>query len=430
MNRPDKSKASDVELGRKFVQQLGLSNAADIVKMIRWNDKYGIKFMRLSSDMFPFASHAVHGYKLEPFASEVLAEAGKVIAELGHRVTTHPGQVCAPPLAPWQGQPPPPLFFFPPACCVRFGPSKFASATVHTDNLSQYTQLGSPREEVVAASIRDLVYHDEMLTLLKLPPQQDRDAVMVIHMGGTYGDKAEALARFRHNYTTRLTEGIRRRLVLENDDVSWSVHDLLPVCEELNIPLVLDYHHHNIVFDASQVREGTLDVSEPALADRIARTWERKGIRQKMHYSEPRPEAVEARDRRKHAARVATLPPCPADADLMIEAKDKEQAVFELMRSFRLPGFERINNVVPYEREDEDRPAKKVPKKRKRGRAAGEGKEEGVDEGEEEEASEGRFVSTEQFGMGGPLNRVYWPIGMDDWLKPKKRVLSKAKEVD
>ena len=75
------------------MQEIGLTNARDIPKMLRWNDKYGIKFMRLSSEMFPFASHEEHGYKLAPFASEVLAEAGKVAAELGHRLTTHPGQV-------------------------------------------------------------------------------------------------------------------------------------------------------------------------------------------------------------------------------------------------------------------------------------------------------------------------------------------------
>ena len=43
--------------------------------------------------MFPFASHAEYGYKLAPFVSEELAEAGRVAAELGHRLTTHPGQV-------------------------------------------------------------------------------------------------------------------------------------------------------------------------------------------------------------------------------------------------------------------------------------------------------------------------------------------------
>jgi UV DNA damage endonuclease len=72
---------------------LGLANARDIVKMLRWNDHYKIRFLRLSSEMFPFASHEVYGYKLAPFASEVLAEAGRVAAELGHRLTMHPGQV-------------------------------------------------------------------------------------------------------------------------------------------------------------------------------------------------------------------------------------------------------------------------------------------------------------------------------------------------
>jgi UV DNA damage endonuclease len=80
-------------LGQRYVECLGLANAQDIVKMIRWNHRYGINFMRLSSEMFPFASHPEYGYKLAPFASGVLAEAGKVAAELNHRLTVHPGQV-------------------------------------------------------------------------------------------------------------------------------------------------------------------------------------------------------------------------------------------------------------------------------------------------------------------------------------------------
>ena len=99
------------------MEEIGLANARDIIKMVRWNDKYGIKFMRLSSEMFPFASHDEYGYKLEPFAGETLREVGKVIGELGHRVTTHPGQ---------------------------------------------FTQLGSPRKQVIDNAMRDLEYHDEM----------------------------------------------------------------------------------------------------------------------------------------------------------------------------------------------------------------------------------------------------------------------------
>ncbi|KAK7697455.1 UV-damage endonuclease [Diaporthe eres] len=389
-NRPDKTKNADLVLGQKYVENLGLANARDIVKMLRWNDKFGIKFMRLSSEMFPFASHEEYGYKLAPFASETLAEAGRVAGELGHRLTTHPGQ------------------------------------------------LGSPRKQVVSNAIRDLEYHDELLSLLKLPPQQDRDAIMILHMGGTFaeaGGKPATLDRFRQNYVL-LSDSIKRRLVLENDDVSWSVHDLLPICEELNIPMVLDYHHHNIVFDNDKVREGTFDISQPEIMERITRTWTKKGITQKMHYSEPCYGAITARDRRKHSPRVATLPPCPPDMDLMIEAKDKEQAVFELMRRFKLPGFEKISDVVAYERGDQDRPPQKVkstnksaPRKKKR--KVGEDPPddaENIAQGDAEapEATvpapdPGLTVNPEEFGMGGPLGRVYWPIGCEDWLQPKKK---------
>ena len=93
-NRPDKTQPASEERGKRYVEELCLANVRDIPKMLRWNEKYGIKFLRLSSEMFPFASHAEYGYQLATFASKALAEAGKVAAELGHRLTTHPGQVC------------------------------------------------------------------------------------------------------------------------------------------------------------------------------------------------------------------------------------------------------------------------------------------------------------------------------------------------
>ena len=375
-NKPDRSKPTDVELGKRYVEALCLANVKDIIKMVRWNDRYGVKFFRLSSEMFPFASHAEYGYKLAPFASEALAEAGKVIAELDHRVTTHPGQ---------------------------------------------FTQLGSPRKPVIENAIRDLEYHDEMLSLLKLPEQANRDAVMILHMGGVFEGKAETLARFKDNYAN-IPQSIKNRLVLENDDVSWTVHDLLPVCEELNIPFVLDYHHHNIMFDSTQIREGTHDIQD--LYPRILATWERKGIKPKMHYSEQTPPAITGRQRRKHSPRVMTLPPCPPDTDLMIEAKDKEQAVFELMRTFKLPGWDTFNDVVPYTRKDDNKAANAELAKQSRKSA----KKKAADEGEEDSKVE--LVPDSEVGMGGPEGRVYWPPGMEEWLRPKKREVKKKEPAD
>ena len=42
---------------------------------------------------------------------------------------------------------------------------------------------------------------------------------MILHMGGVFGDKAVTLDRFRESYA-KLSQSVKIRLVLENDDVS------------------------------------------------------------------------------------------------------------------------------------------------------------------------------------------------------------------
>ncbi|KAI3998463.1 UvdE-domain-containing protein [Schizophyllum commune Loenen D] len=244
--------------GIGFAKELGLKNARDLITLIKWNEGHGIRFMRISSDMFPFASHPVWGYSLE-YAQDVLAEAGDLANTLAHRLTTHPGQ---------------------------------------------FTQLGSNNDKVIEASVRELCYHAEMLDRMHQGP----DAVTIIHGGGTYGDKAAALERIRHSVTTRLPPNVRARLVLENDELCYSAHDLLPLCEELDIPLVFDYHHDDIN-PGPLVKEGFHRLLP--IAEIIARSraiWDRRGIRPKVHLSEPRPTARTIPERRAHADRVARLP--------------------------------------------------------------------------------------------------------------------------
>ncbi|ADV23342.1 UV damage endonuclease UvdE [Cryptococcus gattii E566] len=250
----------------------------DLKTLIQWNEDNKIRFMRMSSEMFPFASHAKYGYSLD-FAEAELKEAGELAKKYGHRLTMHPGQ---------------------------------------------FTQLGSPKKAVVNASIRELEYHCEIMDRMGLGP----DGVMIIHMGGVYGDKESTLARFKENYTTLASDKVKARLVLENDEICYNVDDLLPVCTELDIPIIFDYHHDALNPSPSPPSE---------LIPRIAEVWNKKGIKMKQHLSEPRPGAESIMERRAHADRCQTLPAeLPDNVDLMIEAKDKEQAVFELYRIYGL----------------------------------------------------------------------------------------------
>ncbi|ORX37711.1 UV-endonuclease UvdE-domain-containing protein [Kockovaella imperatae] len=283
--------ASIEEEGMELPKGLAMMNVKDLKVMIEWNEQNGIRFLRMSSEMFPFASHEKYGYDLS-FADAELKEAGELAKKYGHRLTMHPGQ---------------------------------------------FTQLGSPKEAVIKASVRELDYQCEIMDRMGI----DKDGVMIIHMGGVYGDKESTLARFKENFTTRLSDSVKARLVLENDEVGtrvrprdsdgqicYNVDDLLPISRELSIPIIFDYHHDWINPSAQPPGE---------LIPQIKEIWDRRGIRMKQHLSEPRPGAETVMEKRAHADRCKVLPPdLPDDVDLMIEAKDKEQAVFELYRIYGL----------------------------------------------------------------------------------------------
>lgn len=134
-------------------------------------------------------------------------------------------------------------------------------------------------------------------------------------ISGTFGDKPATLERFKENYA-RLNDDVQARLVLENDEICYNVDDLLPICEELNIPIIFDYHHDSSVPAAVGFTSFSLCIcsiypsSRPPseLIPVINALWHRKGIKPKQHYSEPRPGAVSVMERRAHSDRVARLP--------------------------------------------------------------------------------------------------------------------------
>jgi len=236
--------------------------------------------MRLSSEIFPFASHEKYGYDIS-FAAKELAEAGEVAKRLNQRLTMHPGQFCV---------------------------------------------LSTPREAVLEASIRELEVHAKVLDLMGVGV----DGVMILHGGGTYGDRESALRRMKETIEKKLPESVRRRLVLENDEMSYSAEELLPICESVDppVPFIFDFHH-------DLLRPSSITPAE--IIERAQAIFARRGITPKYHLSEPRPGAKTLMERRAHSDRCAELPAdLPANADLMLECKDKEQGVLEMYRIYNL----------------------------------------------------------------------------------------------
>lgn len=268
------------EKGLAYVKDLALQNVRDIIPLLEWNAANNINMMRLSSEIFPFASHEVYGYDIG-YAADELAKAGEAAKRLNQRLTMHPGQFC---------------------------------------------QLGTPKQAVLEASLRELDVHAKVLDLMGV----GSEGVMILHGGGTFGDREATLERIRHTIENRLSPSVRRRLVLENDEMGYSAEELLPLCESLNppVPLVFDFHH-------DMLRPSSLSPAQ--IVQRAQAIFKQRGVPPKYHLSEPRPGASTLRERRAHSDRCLELPPdLPADADLMLECKDKEQGVLEMYRIYNL----------------------------------------------------------------------------------------------
>lgn len=165
-------------------------------RVIDWNLKNGIFMFRISSDLVPFGSSPVNTVPWKELFAPKLAEIGEKIRAGGMRVSMHPGQ---------------------------------------------YTVLNSPDPDVVRRAAEDLDYHAAVLDGMGL----DETHKLILHVGGVYGDRPRAAQRFVENWKT-LCEPVRRRLVIENDDRSWSAGEVFEIARALGIPPVFDNLHHRL----------------------------------------------------------------------------------------------------------------------------------------------------------------------------------------
>ena len=161
---------------------------------------------------------------------------------------------------------------------------------------SQYVLLNSPDAELTRKSIWDLSSQAEMLDRMEL----DDEAVMVTHVGGVYDDREASRARWIEGYE-RCPEHVRRRLVLENDDIRFSAADALWIHERTGVRLIFDYQHFWCLNPEGLDMRVTLE--------KFVASWP-AGVRPKIHFSSPRTEMRELKQKitpkQREAAKAGT----------------------------------------------------------------------------------------------------------------------------
>ncbi len=276
-NRTMRRKTFD-DKGLEYVSDLALLNVKDLKTIVQWNNEFGIKLFRLSSQIFAWSDE----YKLSDLKDydeicSMMLEIGKIATDANQRLTMHPGP---------------------------------------------YNCLASPTQKVVEKTIRELNCHSEQFNMLGFAPSNYNK--INIHVGGAYGDKKGTLERFCENFEL-LNEDTKKRLVIENDDSpnEYSVKDLFDgIYQTIGIPITFDYFHHKF---------NTGGLTEEEALKMAAITWP-EGIAQCCHYSE---------SRRKEKLDESIRPQAHSDIiyekiqtyglepDIVIEAKLKEQAIFK-----------------------------------------------------------------------------------------------------
>ncbi|MFO7896689.1 MAG: UV DNA damage repair endonuclease UvsE, partial [Candidatus Cloacimonadales bacterium] len=181
--------------------ELALHNAESLLQAVQFCAQNGIGSFRVNSKILPLKTHPELGYDIWelPESAEIIKRF-RAVGEFAqkHNIRT--------------------LF--------------------HPD---QFVVLSSPRPDVVEKSLAEIEYQAQVATWINAD-------IINVHGGGGYNDKAAALKRFAAA-AQRLSGQARKLLSVENDDITYSPSELLPLCQKLQIPLVYDVHHHRCLPD-------------------------------------------------------------------------------------------------------------------------------------------------------------------------------------
>lgn len=258
------------------LKSVTLSNLNALYEILQYNIKNEIHFYRITSALIPLATHPEVLWQYRDIFKKDFERIGILLNRSSMRVDTHP---------------------------------------------DEFNVLNSMKKEVIEASIRNLMIHVNLFEDILYPKGK-----MVIHVGSSAGGKEVALKRFKDTYGA-LPEEIATRLMIENDDKTFTTEEVLGLCKEISIPMVLDVHHHNCNNNGEKLE---------ALLGEILNTWEGEAFPAKFHFSTPKEGGLD----KKHADYinpedfVKFIELCckfNKDIDVMLEAKKKDLALFQLV---------------------------------------------------------------------------------------------------
>lgn len=247
--------------------------------VLAYNTLHQIHFYRISHHIVPLASHPKVNFNyIDPYLSN-WEEIGNYIKNNNIRIDSHPDQFCV---------------------------------------------LNSTRKEVIENSFRILKFNQKIFKALKI------DGKVILHIGGNVDGKDESIKRFKDNFY-KLPSSIRKMIILENDDKIFTVTDVLELCEDLKIPMVLDYHHYICHHGKEKIQD---------YLPRIFATWDNTGYLPKIHFSSPK----SSKEKRSHSTYINLksflkfldiIKQYKQDIDIMLECKGKDEALFRLSRQLR-----------------------------------------------------------------------------------------------
>ena len=271
----------------KKLTEITTLNLNNLEQILIYNIKNNIHFYRMSSNIIPLATHNKVEYDALKIFKEKLEHLGQLINKNNLRVDIH---------------------------------------------LDPYCVLNSTNKDVVNSTINIIKFHKNMLKEMNIKTN------MIMHIGSNTFGKQNSIKRFINNFKL-LDEESKKLIILENDDKIFNIKDTLEICKTLNIPMVLDYHHHICNNDNLKLED---------YIEEIFKTW--KNDIPKIHLSSPK----NKKEYRSHHdyidindfINLIKAININKDFDIMIEAKEKDEALFKLTRELKYKNYKFIDETT------------------------------------------------------------------------------------